>query len=95
MDERDHDKINDIERDLVGFTAKVTEWMNSTTEYRKSLCSKIDDINKKLDETSKKFADLPCRERSGWHTSVNRQLNFIWLAVGGVILKLVADWVQK
>jgi hypothetical protein len=47
---------------------KVTQWMESTTEYRRSLCGKIDNLYKKFD-------NLPCRER-------NLGSKLLWGAVG-------------
>lgn len=42
---------------LARLEEKVTQWMETTTEYRQSLCSKIDSLYKRFDK-------LPCRERS-------------------------------
>ena len=53
---------------------RVKSWMETTTEYRKSLCHKLDDINIKLN-------DLPCKERSSFYKSVTKQLNFIWIVL--------------
>jgi hypothetical protein len=35
---------------------KVEQWMDTTTEYRRTLCGKIDTL-------FKKFGELPCKER--------------------------------
>ena len=44
-------RINEMDKELASFTAKVTEWMTTTTEYRKSLCAKLDALKER-----------PCRE---------------------------------
>ena len=47
----EEDKIS-----LARLEEKVTQWMETTTEYRVRLCGKVDSIFKKFDK-------LPCRER--------------------------------
>lgn len=49
-------EIQDIKVELASFTASVTEWMKTTTEYRKNLCDKIEVVKTRLSE-------LPCKER--------------------------------
>lgn len=78
----------ELEIAFVEFKATVTEWMSGTTEYRKSLCSKIDSI---IDRMNK----LPCDKRSGFYDAVNRQLGIMWVIIGGVVVKILSDWIGK
>lgn len=60
---------------------RVTNWMESTTEYRKDLCRKIDIITNKLGE-------LPCKERSGWYGTMKARTQVTMWAVGLVLTVL-------
>lgn len=51
---------------------RVTNWMETTTEYRKSLCDKLDVINRKID-------NMPCAK--GHDVSVDKQLTGLWWLV--------------
>jgi len=70
------DELKELEIQVASFTAKVTEWMETTTEYRKKLCDKIDGL--KID-----FAKLPCKGRIV-------QSRLMWGAIGIVFGILVA-----
>jgi hypothetical protein len=69
-------EINDIKVELASFTAKVSEWMETTKEYRVSLC-------KKLDEVRIDVAKLPCKNRLF-------QSRLMWGAIGIVFGILAA-----
>ena len=58
-------------------TERVENWMETTTEYRKSLCSKIDIITTKLDA-------LPCPARIEMLRATQREVG--WLQKGGIAL---------
>ena len=81
-------EIEQIKIELSGFKASVESWMLTTTEYRQSLCHKIDDILIRLN-------DLPCKERKGWYASFGRQLNFMWVILSGMILAIIADFFRN
>lgn len=55
--------------------------MDSTTEYRKSLCSKLDALNVKLDS-------MPCSKGHDIH--VDRQLGAIWWIVSACLVGVVS-----
>ena len=56
---------------------KVTHWMETTTEYRVSLCNKIDKL-------FQKFESLPCKERSEIYKGLAVREKLIWGAIGVV-----------
>ena len=62
-------------------TERVENWMESTTEYRKSLCSKIDALNTKIDA-------MPCSQ--GHDMDVNRQLGAIWWIVSVCLVGVIS-----
>ena len=76
-----------MENRMEVFIAKVSEWMLSTTEYRKSLCTKIDTINDKISE-------LPCKERKGFYTSVSNQMRIMWGFISAIVLAVIVEWVK-
>ena len=78
MDEKDFNKLT---TDVAVFTATVTEWMKTTSDYRLQLCAKIDKITDKL-------YILPCSERKGWYQSMGRQVKFMWGFITGIIILL-------
>jgi hypothetical protein len=49
---------------------RVSNWMNSTTSYRKELCHKIEAILAKLET-------LPCKERTGIYTNLSKTVDEI------------------
>lgn len=60
---------------------RLNTFMETTTEYRKSLCSKIDALNTKLD-------GLPCSKGHDFH--VDRQLGAIWWIVSICLIGMVS-----
>ena len=80
-------ELQELRISVVSHQSKVDEWMTTTTEYRKTLCEKIDKINDVL-------IKLPCKERSGWYSSINRQIKFLWGITGAVIIAIIAEWIN-
>lgn len=60
---------------------RVTNWMDTTTEYRKALCAKLDIIDKKL-------GGLPCS--TGHDKTVDKQLGGIWWLVSASLIGVVS-----
>lgn len=52
---------------------RVSNWMETTSDYRKSLCTKLDTIMIKID-------NMPCSK--GHDETVDKQLNGLWWLVG-------------
>ena len=75
----------DIKIDVL--TERVENWMETTNEYRKALCTKIDIIAEKMN-------NLPCRERIENSKNIHLQLKALWAVTGGMILAVLADWVR-
>lgn len=78
MDEEIRDRMARLEE-------RVSNWMETTTEYRKTLCHKIDVIQEELRE-------LPCPERRGKYESLSVQVKAIWLFVVGIILSIISEY---
>lgn len=70
---------------LARLEERVTNWMETTNEYRKNLCCKIDRIMDTL-------TNLPCKERKGWYESMNKQVGWVWKAVGALAIALVVGF---
>jgi len=60
---------------------RVNNWMNTTTDYRRSLCEKIDELRAGQKEMNIALGRLPCGERKGWYNSTNRQIAFMWVMI--------------
>jgi len=82
------DRLDSLDREVAEFIAKINQWMETTNEYRRNLCSKIDNINDK-------FADLPCKERGGWYQAINKQISMLWVFVTAIVLTMVGMWFKK
>jgi len=59
-------------------TERVSNWMTTTTEYRKSLCSKLDSMNIRLDK-------LPCEARIEASKSIRSDLGWLQKIMYGVL----------
>ena len=75
-------------------TERVENWMESTTEYRKSLCSKITETNSKIDKMTDKMNNLPCRERIEGTKSIKLQLKALWILVSATLLGIISEWIH-
>jgi hypothetical protein len=84
----------DTETKLEVFIAKVSEWMDTTVQYRKDLCAKQDRLLAKQESFDIKLNDLPCKERKGIYDSVNKQLGIIWIVISCVIVAVFAEWIK-
>ena len=76
------DKLNNLEVTVASFTAKVTEWMDSTVQYRKDLCIKQDRMLKKQDSLDEKINTLPCKERGEMYKNAGKMTKLVWGAIG-------------
>jgi hypothetical protein len=76
------DELAELKVTIATFTAKVDEWMGTTTEYRKSLCNKLDKLSDKHDLLVEKFSNLPCGERKGWYTSMGKRIQVTMWSIG-------------
>ena len=83
MEKDDRESMEKIKIDFASFTGEVRQWMSTTTEYRQSLCKKVDTINDYLSK-------LPCSERKGWYQSMSRQMVFMW----GALSTLALVWLK-
>lgn len=79
---------DDEKQKLAVLEERVSNWMETTTEYRKTLCSKIDCIMTRLDK-------LPCDKRDGWYKSMSRQVAFMWILISAVVLGLLKELFAK
>ena len=66
---------------------RVNNWMSTTTDYRKSLCDKLDRVMTKIDA-------LPCPSRIEHSKHIDFQLKSLWAITGGVVLAIIAEWVR-
>jgi hypothetical protein len=66
-------------------TERVSHWMESTTEYRKSLCAKNDHIIAEIEAIKKTLAELPCPQRMEQTKGIKFQLNALWWIVALLI----------
>jgi len=66
---------------------RVNNWMETTTEYRRTLCDKQDKIQTKID-------NLPCPSRVEHTKHIDFQLKALWAVTGGLILTIIAEWVK-
>ena len=82
MDKEDRETLVVLRTDLAAFTAKVTEWMEGTSEYRRSLCTKVDAIKQSI-------AELPCPQRKGMYESITKQIGFMWGLLSVIVLALI------
>ncbi len=68
-------------------TERVENWMETTTEYRKALCSKLDKINDRLNE-------LPCKSRIEHTKGIDQHIKALWACVSAIFLAIIAEWVR-
>lgn len=61
---------------------RVANWMETTTDYRRSLCTKLDKVMSKLDE-------LPCPARVEQTKDIHRQLSSLWKIVWFTVPSIV------
>lgn len=78
-------EIEELDKKLAILSERVSIWLDTTTEYRKNLCAKVDSINSHL-------FDLPCKERRGLYEGVSNQLKVLWGLVTAIVLIIIAEW---
>ena len=71
---------------------RVSNWMETTTEYRKSLCAKLDNVlqnqQRISEELHTKILSLPCSK--GHDSTVDKQLNGLWWIVSICFVGLIS-----
>jgi seryl-tRNA synthetase len=78
-------KIDKIDMQLSNHITDITASFNSLD---KSTNSMVVNLNEKIGQ-------LPCRERSAWYQSMNKQVKWLWMVSGGAIAAIVVEWIKK
>jgi len=73
---------------------RVNLWMESTTEYRKSLCAKLDVVIEKINILNARIDKLPCDARKPAWESLSNQVKAIWGFLGAICLAIIIEWVK-
>lgn len=68
MSEEREERRRDYDVKLDVLTERVENWMETTTEYRKSLCGKLDLITERLNA-------LPCKDHKGENASLRKDVD--------------------
>ena len=84
MDEQLWQEFRDFKEKIIRFTAGLEAWQEMTTDYRKALCEKIENILLRMD-------NLPCKERAAWYQSMGRQIGFMWVVLGIILSAIVGS----
>lgn len=74
---------------------RVKNWMDTTIDYRKSLCEKINELKVGQDKIFVVLDSLPCDKRSGYYQAISRQLKFMWGVLAGVLVGIIHGWIKK
>ena len=81
-------EVDEVKKEIAVLTERVSCWMESTTEYRKSLCTKIDAILKSM-------SDLPCRERKVFYDGIRKELATIWSILVLIVGAIIVEYLKK
>ena len=60
---------------------EVRNWMETTKDYRKSLCEKIDELKNEVKTVMIRLSELPCSERKSWYKSMEVRVGLTWGAI--------------
>lgn len=83
------DELSQLKRELAVLASEVKMWMESTTEYRKSLCYKVDAIQEKL-------SNLPCEFGNARYSGLATQVKWLWGLLCSLVLLVVSKiWSVK
>jgi len=63
---------------------RLANFMDTTTEFR-------EELNTKLDKILDKLSILPCKERIGLFDGMTKQVNFMWLVLSILLISLIAS----
>lgn len=74
---------------------RVNMWMESTTEYRKSLCSKLDIVLEKINALNTRLDKLPCESRKPQWEWVTKNIYALWTTIGLIFTTLLVEWLKR
>ena len=74
---------------------RVNLWMESTTEYRKSLCQKQDFIIQQQGEIISRLDRLPCDARKPMWQWTERNIYALWSAVALIFVAIMVEWIKR
>jgi hypothetical protein len=74
---------------------RVNNWMESTTEYRRALCAKIDLVISKQNDLSSRIDKLPCDSRKPMWDMVIRNVYALWAFVGVITITIIVEWIKR
>jgi len=82
------EEIEEVKRSLAVLSERVGNWMDTTNEYRKSLCGKIDVIQDKLN-------NLPCEYGNARYQGLANQIKWLWGLLCSLVLLVVSELWRK
>ncbi len=89
----------DLQLEVATFIATMKEWMVTSVEYRVIHTNRLEDINKKVEVVDSKLdtliVSLPCKERKGWHDSMNKEETFMRLILTMIMGYIGFGWIKK
>lgn len=74
---------------------RIDNWMKTTIDYRKELCSKIQEVKDIQEKIFDKLEKLPCDKRGGWYQSMSKQVKIQWGLLMAVMTAFIYEWVKK
>lgn len=89
----DHQRQDDVLIKVL--EERVNMWMESTTEYRKALCSKLDVVLEKINLLNTRIDKLPCDSRKPMWTWVERNVYALWGVIGFVSLAIIVNYFRR
>lgn len=92
--ERQMTEFEELKKDFSYFKSEIKEyvgglkeWQATTTEYRKSLCEKIDKIKEQI-------FNLPCKERVSLYKNFGIQIKFLWALMIIILTAIISEWIK-
>lgn len=80
-------EIQDLKIEVATLSERVSNWMDTTTEYRRSTCEKLSLIQDKV-------SNLPCREGMAMKKNLGFQIKLLWGFVTAILLAIVAEYIK-
>jgi hypothetical protein len=75
--------------------AKLESFMETTTEYRKALCAKLDVVLSKIDVINEKLAKLPCEEGEKTYKDLRFQLYSFIGVFSAILITVFIKWITQ
>lgn len=99
-------ELEELKTEVAVLKNQVQNWMLQTSDYRKTLCQKLDQISQDIKFNSNRVMELPCKERESKSIEKDKLIDekfknrdkvsgVNWAITLAILVAIINEWIRK